>query len=285
MTLHKFAPRGLLSVGVGLALTGSFGTGTKCDTATGENCNDDSADADTDADSDSDSDSDSDADTDVAFDAYVMALGVVSGYDGNGMVGYVASGNALDPYVSVTLYEEAYFDAGDARHQCEDFYSLTENGVDDLQVSGLWAGWDVSMLYLAPGDAPCDNLDAAIWGDTNPTAVFEGTAVGWGVAPLTGEFEATLSDWISGSYDPDEIIPYWGGYYLALYDEESGALAGSEVGYTWGFKADETMTLLEGDNCLVEGVECVDFSASSELPANTVLQTGSYYLLYTANLF
>ena len=285
MTLFKIAPVGLLSVGVGLALTGCFGTGKTCDTATGVGCDTDEADADTDADSDADSDSDSDADTDVVFDAYVMNVGVVSGYDGAGLVGYVASGNALDPYASVTLYEEAYFDAGDDRYLCEDFFSVVENGVDDLQVSGIWAAWDVSMVYLAPGDAPCDNLDSAIWGDTTPVGVFEATQFGVGVGPMSAEHEATMTDWISGSYDPDDVIPFWLSYYLALYDEDSGALLGSEIGYSWAFVADENMEMVDGNNCLVEGVECVDISTSSELPANSILQTGSYYLLYTSNLF
>ena len=71
MTLYKIAPVGLLSVGVGLALTGCFGTGKTCDTATGVGCDTDEADADTDADSDADSDSDSDADTDVVFDEFL----------------------------------------------------------------------------------------------------------------------------------------------------------------------------------------------------------------------
>ncbi len=289
MTLHKLAQFGLLSAGVGALLTGCFGTAKECDTATGAGCETGiEGDADTDTDTDTDSDSDSDSDSDVVFDAYAMAISVVVGYDGTGIVAYTSpDGSANEAFGIVTMYEEAYFDAGDERYKCEDYYSVTENGVDSLQVDGIWNGWDISLLYLGAGENPCENFDSAIWGSDTPVDVIEATALGVGVGPMSSDHQATLKTWIEGagySWD-DDFASYWLSYHLGLYDAETGALAGSEIGYSWVFEADENMQLISGSNCLPEGLQCADISQASETPSNVVLNTGSYYLPYTSNLF
>lgn len=285
--MTKLAPLGLLATGL---LFAGCGEKDGCDTSTGADCDTSETDADADGDSDSDTDSDSDADTDVTFDAYAMGMSVVAGYDGSGLVGYVASGNAVNSFAVITMYEEDYFDAGDDRHLCEDIYDITENGIDDLQVDGIYGGWDISLLYSGPtqDSAPCENFDEDVWGSDTPVDVLEGTALGVGVGPISDTFKNDyLKPWVEGagySWETD-FAPFWMSYYLAFYDTDSGALAGSELGYTWIFEADENMELVSGTNCLNGSIQCVDISNATELPYPVVLNSGTYFLPYTSNLF
>ncbi len=241
------------------------------------------ADVDADTDSDADSDADTDADTDV-FDAYVFSVNITGGYAGEGLVSYRNEGTAIAPFARVTFYDEGYFDAGDERYLCEDYYEVVDEGADALGMSGLWLGRSVGLSYLGSGDPACEHFDSAIWPGGSPVETLEAVELGVGAAPLSSDMSELLESWIEGAgYDwQTEFQPYWLGSVLA-FDEGSG-LEGAELGYTWVIEADQDMEFVVGSNCLL-GLQCVDISQLSALPERAGLSTGSYYLLYTSNLF
>lgn len=272
---------GLLTAGLLVSLS-ACKDGNDCDTAAGEVC-DTGSEGDADADSDSDSDTDSDADAD--FDDYAAAFSFYSGYQDGAHVNWTASdGSVGEPWVSVTIYEEAYFDDGDDRYSCTWNGYIYEVGADDLGLSDLWYG---SELEFAEASTDCTGFDSTRWGSTTPSKTFESIRWGLGWGPLGDNVGPSLETAVnSAGYDWEtDFEPYTFSYYLGFTDSASTSFADSETvsdyGYAMGFevKPSDMSLTVDSDGYAVQ----LTLGTATKLPGAAFLQGLAWYLPYTTN--
>lgn len=308
MTATKIS--GLALLGLGVLFVGCGDKDNTCDTATGEGCTPDSEEPEADSDGDGIVDSEDecpdeapgecpDPDRDGCpsstpdidckpdyFDAYAFGVTTRTGYDGSGLVPYgIDESTQQDPYAGITFYEEDYFDTGDERYSCIEFFMLTEESVSSMGVDDLWAGYEVSMTWYADASSnPCEDFDPSIWGADTPISLVEGTQWGVGFGDMSGDFENTMKTAVqnAGLDWANEWAPYVFSYYLGLYDSDAGEVAGSELGWGFAFEVDESTWIpkADGDNLIP-----FEMSSATELPSPAYVSGSCLYLPYTSNLF
>ncbi|MED5371852.1 MAG: hypothetical protein VX899_12605 [Myxococcota bacterium] len=274
---------GLLTAGLLVSLS-ACKDGNDCDTAAGEVC-DTGSEGDADADSDSDSDTDSDADAD--FDDYAAAFSFYSGYQDGAHVNWTASdGSVGEPWVSVTIYEEAYFDDGDDRYSCTWNAYITEVATDNLGVDGLWYGAEMAFEGVE-GGTDCANFNEEAWGSTDPTAAFEAMRWGLGWGPLGPNVGPSLEEAVNGSsYDwATDFEPYVFSYYLGFTSDTSMTFADSETvsdyGYAFAYEVDpsDMSMVFDSDEAAIQ----LELGSATEMPSAAFLQGAGWYLPYTSN--
>ena len=249
---------GLLTLSLLAGLSACTDKDDVCDSAAGEDCTD--TDADADADADADSDTDADADADAVFEPYRIGFSFTTAYTDGAYGPFVASdGTEVRPYATVTLYEEAYFEAGDERYTCTYFAYFNEVAVDNMGLDDLWYGAEVELEDA--GNTDCTNLNPDDWGATDPSGFLLDTrfAVGFGpLGPNTGPAleQAVIDAELDWSAD---FEPYAFSYYAAWTKDSSAAFADTETlydyGYVYAFEMEDDLTLsvdADGNNVAVE---------------------------------
>ena len=245
-----------------------------CDTAV-EDCDPVTDDTDADTDADADTDTDTDTDTTSYFDSYAVGFEWNVGHDGSGLTSYGIDGTAQDPWVTVTFYEESYFDAYDDRYSCSWVGTVVDNGLDTLGADGLWIGHAVSLEAF---DTDCGDFDPDEWGGDTPTSKLESMELGIGYAGLSVDFAADLEEAIvSQGGDWSEYDGYMFATWLAFYDEETGALAGTESGWTYAYELDA-----QGDIAYdaEDAPLRYNVAGGTEMPAPAFVQSGAWQLYY-----
>lgn len=246
---------------------------------------DSDSDADSDSDSDSDSDADSDADADVSFEPYVMAFSWDMGFEDDSYTGWIGpDGTAGDPFVTVTVYEERYFDAGDDRYSCTWYGYISEVGADDMGVSGLWYGAEIQLSDAGATD--CSGFDRSIWGDDNPGAMLTSNRWALGFGPLGDNVSPSLEgavndaglDW-SGDWEPNVFS-----YYMGFTTSSSAAFEDTETvsdyGYALAYEVDTSMTLqtdADGEATVL------DIASDARLPRRAYISGAGWFLPYAEN--
>ncbi|MFT5586382.1 MAG: hypothetical protein ACI9VR_003980 [Cognaticolwellia sp.] len=271
---------GLLTLSLLAGLSACTDKVEDCDTAAGEACGDtDEADADTDA--DADSDTDTDADADAYFEPYAVIIDWVTAYDDGAYGNWVnTDGSDGQPFMSMTIYEEAYFDAGDERYSCTYNATFNEVAIDNMGIEDLWYGAEVELVDS--GNTDCTNLNPDDWGATDPSGfvVDNRFAVGFGpLGPTTsGDLEPAVID-AGLDWDVD-WAPYVFSYYMGWTKDASVSFADSESTRDWGYVfayevADDLSLNTDADGNLVG----IDAGGGSEMPDNSLVSGNGFYYL------
>jgi hypothetical protein len=275
---------GMLTLGLLAGLSACTDKAEDCDTAALEDCSDtNSADADTDA--DADSDTDADADADAYFEPYAMGFEWVTGFSDGAYGGWLGSdGSEGAPFVSVTVYEEAYFDAGDDRYTCTYNAYFNEVAVDDMGVDGLWYGAEVELVDAASTD--CTNLNPDDWGATDPSGFLLDNRFALGFGPLGPNVGPSLEQAVDDAeldWDVD-FAPYAFSYYMGFTKDTAAAFADTETvsdyGFSYAYEVEADMSLsTDADGNLV----AIEGGNASEMPDPAYIQSNAWYLPYAEN--
>ena len=266
--------------------SGDADTDADADTDTDTDADSDAdADSDSDADSDADADADADADTDVYFEPYAMGFEWITGYSDGGYVGWLETdGSSSQPFVSVTVYEEAYFDAGDDRYTCTYNAYFNEVAVDDMGVDGLWYGAEVELVDAASTD--CTNLNPDDWGATDPSGFLLDNRFALGFGPLGPNVGPSLEEAVNNAELDWEVdfAPYAFSYYMGFTTDAAAAFADtdsvSDYGFNYAYEVEEDMSLsVDADGNLV----AIEAGNGSEMPAPAYIQSNAWYLPYAEN--
>ncbi len=277
---------GLLTLSLLAGLSACTDKADDCDTAAGEDC--DSADAD--ADADADSDTDSDADADAFFEPYAMGFDWSTAFDGGAYTDWLATdGTAAQPFVTVTVYEEAYFEAGDDRYSCTYYAYLTEIAVDDMGVDGLWYGAEVELTPAGEGGTEatdCANFNTDDWGTDNPGQTLQANRFGLGFGPLGPNVGPSLQQAvIDAGYDWDaDYAPYAFSYYMAFTTDASANFADTETasdyGFAYAYEVESDLSLSSDADGNLVGIEA---GIASEMPDPAFVSARGWYLPYSEN--
>ena len=274
---------GLLTMSLLAGLSACTDKADDCDTAAGEICGE--GDADTDA--DSDADTDSDADADAFFEPYAMGFNWITAYDDGAYGSWLASdGTTSEPFVSVTVYEEAYFDAGDERYSCTFNAYFTEIATDNMGLDDLWYGAEVELSDAGEGSTDCANFNPDDWGATDPSGFLLDNRFGLGFGPLGPNVGPSLEQAvIDAGYDWDvDYAPYAFSYYMGYTKDAAAAFADTETvsdyGFTYAYEVEDDMSLSSDADGNLVGIEA---GSATEMPASAYLSGRAWYLPYAEN--
>lgn len=269
---------GLLTLSLLAGLSACTDKAEECDSAAGEDCTDTETDAD--ADADADSDTDSDADADAEFVPAAMAIDWTAGYADGSYGGWVNSdGSDGRSYLTLTLYEEAYFDARDERYSCVYFAYFNEIAIDNMGVDDLWYGAEVELEDA--GNTDCTNLNPDDWGATDPSGFMLENRFAIGFGPLGPNVSETLPQAVLDAeldWDAD-FAPYVFSWYMGWTRDSEAAFADTDTvsdwGYSYAFEVEEDGSLsvdAEGNNVRLEA------GSASEMPTGVMSARAWYYL-------
>ena len=237
---------GLLTLSLLAGLSACTDKVEDCDTAAGEDC---TGEGDADTDADADSDTDSDADADAYFEPYAMGFNWITAYDDGAFTGWLASdGSDSQPFVSVTVYEEAYFDAGDERYSCTYNAYFNEVAIDNMGLEDLWYGAEVELADAGEGSTDCSNFNTDDWGATDPSAALLANRFALGFGPLGPNVGPSLEQAVNDAgYDwENDYEPYAFSYYMAFTQDASAAFAdtesASDYGFTYAYEVEDDMS-------------------------------------------
>lgn len=276
---------GLLTLSLLAGLSACTDKAEDCDTAAGEDCD---TEGDADADADADSDTDSDADADAFFEPYAMGFNFRTGYSNGGYSNWFATdGSEGEPFVEITVYEEAYFDAGDERYSCTYYALFSEVAVDDMGIDGLWYGAEIELTPAGEGGTEatdCSNFNTDDWGTDNPGQTLQANRFALGI----GELGPNVADSLEGAVADAGLDwgadwePYVFSYYMAYTKDASANFADTEtagdLGYGFFFEVEADMTIstdADGNGVFIE--------SAGEMPGSAYLNTSAWFLPYSEN--
>jgi hypothetical protein len=225
---------GLLTLSLLAGLSACTDKGEECDSAAGEDCTDTETDAD--ADADADSDTDADADADAEFVPYAMAIDWTTAYADGSYGGWLnTDGTDGRPFLAVTLYEEAYFDARDDRYSCQYFAYFEEVAVDNMGVDDLWYGAEVELEDA--GNTNCTNLNPDDWGATDPSGFMLDHRFAIGFGPLGPNVSETLPQAVIDAELDWEVdfAPYVFSWYMGWTRDSAAQFADTDTVSDWGW--------------------------------------------------
>jgi hypothetical protein len=198
-----------------------------------------------DTDTDSDADTDTDTDTDVPdVEPPWMALSSAVTVD-DGLWGYGVGGAWTDPYMSVTFYEDAWFDTGDEQYRCDWWGRLSDDGKTVFPESTeVWKAWRVELDSF---DTDCSGFDVGVWNGETPSGHMNGFKLGIGWGPLSQQRATELEDaFTDAGQDWSQVGPTLHSVWYA-FDDGSGQWDVYEGGYGIAFEVDADYELVYED--------------------------------------
>ena len=177
------------------------------------------------------------------------------GVDGKPISWVNDDGSELPPLALVYYYDERYFDAGDDRYVCFEYFQLQDPAATDH-----WGDFQFDMSHVAQWtDDPCD------FG----AGPMEGKRLSFGVGLISEDMKSQLKDAIESNGDDFSLWePYLMGSRVGEY----------EVGWSVLLELDENRSLVPGDNCPAE-TACREAPEDPDsIPGPSVIWGSSWYL-------